>query len=202
MVRARHQELCETRSEPRPPYGPEPLRAAGRQGEVPGLAWSFNALCPLAHARGPPDRPVACRPQRPTSRPRGLWAARRRSSGPQAGSDWDQYPERRNVSLNCCCSALSGVGARLPDLRVAMTVQDPDDCHFRLADHVENAVRKLPQQCPADFPVNPGIGQRVSQDPAQARVESLPELRSQTFSLTFVPSVDVPDVGFGWRGKA
>ncbi len=83
-----------------------------------------------------------------------------------------------------------------------MAVQDSDDCHLRLADHVENAVRKPLQQCPADFPVNPGICQRVLPDPAQARVESLPELRSQAFTLISVPSVDVPDVGFGWRGEA
>ncbi len=99
---------------------------------------------------------------------------------PKVGS---LYPERCNVSLISHCSVLSGVLARLPDLRITMAVQDSDDCHLRLADHVENAVRKPLQQCPADFPVNPGICQRVLPDPAQARVESLPELRSQAFTL-------------------
>ena len=86
-----------------------------------------------------------------------------------------------------------------PFVRVAGRVKDGVDGYRPLCILVEYSIWKAPYQGAAIGLINHGVQLRLSTDAFQTRIHRTQELLSQPRSPTFIPTVSLGDVEFGFR---
>lgn len=95
------------------------------------------------------------------------------------------------------CTQWLCVAPAPPDLRVAVTMETPQDHQLGLGHDVENAVRIPTKEGSPDIAMHGRIGERIALDGLEAILERLQELVTKVVTSLPVPRVSVADVGLG-----